>query len=525
MSIVNRREVLRTMAATPAIAMLGSTACGAGGTTESIVATEAGRVRGNFVGGVHAFMGVPYAAPPEGMARYLPPGPVQPWTGVRDALTLGPTPPQPPTPPPLDFFAPSIPGADYLNLNIWTPEPGATRLPVMVWIFGGGFDTGSSGLYDGHAFARDGVVFVAINYRLGAEGFLFLDDGVANTALLDQVSALEWIRDNISSFGGDPGNVTIFGQSAGAMAVGTLLAMPRAEGLFRRAIMQSGAGNLCYSPDTAHQIGQRLAAKLGVPPTRDAVAAAGVEQVLAAQTAVMRDLAQQPDPQRWGGEPGCRVNMWRPTIDGTILPAKPIDAVTAGAGADVDVLLGHNSEEGRLSLVPFRSLESVTHEELTTAMHLYRLPVDRALSVYRSAYPDAGPGALLAILQADWFYTIPSLRLADARTSAPGATYLYEFTWRSPQFDGQLGACHFLEVPFVFDRLHDRRMQWITGPNPPQQLAGLMHHTWVQFARTGRVDWTRYETARRTTMRMDLHPAAVDDPYPTRKLWEGIDLY
>ncbi|NKY31833.1 carboxylesterase/lipase family protein [Nocardia speluncae] len=505
--------------------MLGSTGCGAGDITGSVVETRSGRVRGSATDGVHAFKGVPYAAPPQGVARYLPPRPVRAWTGVRDAVPLGPTPPQPPTPPPLDFFAPAIPGADYLNLNIWTPEPGSTRLPVMVWIFGGGFDTGSNGLYDGHAFARDGVVFVALNYRLGAEGFLFLDDGIANIALLDQIAALEWVRDNISHFGGDPGNVTVFGQSAGAMAVGTLLAMPRAEGLFRRAIMQSGAGNLCYSTDTANEIGHRLAAKLGVPPTREDVAAAGVERVLAAQTSVMSDLARRPDPQRWGGEPGCRVNMWRPTIDGATLPSAPVDAITAGAGSDVDVLIGHNSEEGRLSLVPFGSLESVTDEELFTAMRLYRLPVDRALPAYRAAYPGAGPGALLAILQADWFYTIPGLRLADARTSAPGATYLYEFAWRSPQFDGQLGACHFLEVPFVFDRLHDRRMQWITGPNPPQQLADLMHRTWVQFAHTGRANWAPYETTRRTTMRMDLRPAAVDDPYPNRHLWDGIDLH
>ncbi|MET7770656.1 carboxylesterase family protein [Nocardia sp. NPDC005366] len=513
------------MAATSVLPGLAAAGCGVDGQAESIVTTRSGRVRGSVSAGVHVFQGVPYAAPPQGADRYLPPRPVQAWTGVRDALTLGPTPPQPPTPAPLDFFAPPIPGADYLNLNIWTPDPGSARLPVLVWIHGGGFDTGSNGLYDGAAFARDGVVLVAINYRLGAEGFLFLDDGVANVGLLDQISALEWVRDNIAAFGGDPGNVTVFGQSSGAIAVGTLLTMPRADGLFRRAIMESGAGNLCYSADTARELGQRLVAKLGVAPTRAAVAAAGVERVLAAQTAVMSDLARQPDPQRWGGEPGARVNMWRATLDGATLPAKPIDAVTAGVGADVDVLIGHNAEEGRLSLVPFRSLDSVSEEELTTAMRLYRLPVDQALPAYRAAYPHADPGALLAILQSDWFYTIPGLRLADARATAPAATYMYEFTWRSPQFDGQLGSCHFLEVPFVFDQLADRRMQWVTGPNPPQQLADLVHGVWIQFATTGRVNWPRYEPTRRTTMRLDLDPAVVDDPCPIRSLWDGVDLY
>ncbi|RDI50134.1 carboxylesterase/lipase family protein [Nocardia mexicana] len=517
--MLTRRTFLRSVAATSALAGLAATGCG--DSPASIVTTRAGRVRGSVTAGVHAFKGVPYAAPLHGVDRYLPSRPVEPWSGVRDALVLGPTAPQPVAAPPMDFFAPPIPGADYLNLNIWTPEPGSAGLPVMVWIHGGGFDTGSNGLYDGSAFARDGVVLVAINYRLGAEGFLFLDDGVANVGLLDQISALEWVRDNIAAFGGDPGNVTISGQSSGAMAVGSLLAMPRARGLFRRAIMQSGAGNICYSADTAREIGQRLVTKLGVAPTREAVASAGTERVLSATAAVMSDLARQPDPQRWGGEPGCRVNMWRSTLDGSTLPERTIDAV----GPDVDVLIGHNGEEGRLSLVPFRSLDSVSESELITAMRLYRLPVDRALPVYRAAYPGANPGALLAILQADWFYTIPGLRLADARATARAATYMYEFTWRSPQFDGQLGSCHFLEVPFVFDQLRDRRMHWITGPNPPQQLADLVHGTWVQFVTGGRVDWPRYEPPRRTTMRLDLQPTVVDDPSPVRGLWDGIDLY
>ncbi|WP_016700832.1 carboxylesterase/lipase family protein [Actinoalloteichus spitiensis] len=489
----------------------------------AVVTTRAGRVRGRNENGVHRFLGIPYAAAPSGPNRFLPPNPAPPWAGVRDAGADGPTPPQLPTPPPLDAFLPTVAGADYLNVNVWTSQPGDARQPVMVWIPGGGFDTGNNVIYDGSRFARDGVVLVAINYRLGAEGFLVLDDDIANVGLLDQIAALEWVHDNIAAFGGDPDNVTVFGQSSGAMSVGTLLTMPNARGLFRRAIMQSGAGNLCYSLDTGREIGHRVADMLGVAPTREAVAEAGVDRLLAAQLSVAGDLARTPDPQRWGAEPGARVNMWRPTVDGVTLPRVPLEAIASGAGSDVDVLIGQNAEEGRLSLVPFAGLDSVTDAAFLDALRLYRLP-DSAATDYRTAYPDATPGELLAILQGDWFYRIPAIRLAEARADAAARTHMYEFTWRSPQFDGHLGACHFLEIPFVFDLLDDPVMRWVTGPNPPQPLADLMHSTWVRFAATGEVPWPRYEPARRTTMCFDADPVVRDDPSPIRATWAGVDL-
>jgi para-nitrobenzyl esterase len=210
--------------------------------SQVVIKTACGAVRGSVADGVSAFMGIPYAAPPFGANRLRAPRPVEPWSGVRDALTYGAKPPQLTYPPPWDMLIPERGplGDDCLNLNIWTPDPGSAGLPVMVWIPGGMFEAGSGASYDGSRFARDGIVCVTINYRVGAEGFLYLGDGNANRGLLDQVAALEWVRDNIAAFGGDPGNLTIFGQSAGAMSVGTLLSLPRAEGLFRRAIAQSG---------------------------------------------------------------------------------------------------------------------------------------------------------------------------------------------------------------------------------------------------------------------------------------------
>lgn len=205
----------------------------------TVVKTSSGKVRGSVANGVHTFKGIPYAASPFGANRLRPPQPVAPWSGVRDALSYGPKPPQPPYPPQVALLIPpelTSPGEDCLTLNIWSPDLGSAGRPVMVWIAGGLFEyhgTGASPWYDGSRFARDGVVSVTINYRVGAEGFLYLGEGNANRGLLDQIAALQWVQENIAAFGGDPGNVTIFGESAGAMSVGTLLAIPRAEGLLK----------------------------------------------------------------------------------------------------------------------------------------------------------------------------------------------------------------------------------------------------------------------------------------------------
>nr|WP_224760581.1 carboxylesterase family protein [Salinibacterium sp. ZJ450] len=266
----------------------------------AVVKTVHGELRGSLVDGVHVFRGVSYAAPPFGANRLRPPQPVEPWSGVRDATELGPEPPQvaPPSTGGADSAAPedwgdideafakverAAPAEDCLNLNLWTPEPGATGLPVMVWIQGGMFELSSTAAYDGSRFARDGCVCVVTNWRPGAEGFLYLDDGIANVGLLDQVAALEWVRENIAAFGGDPRNVTVFGESAGAMSIGMLLSMPRAEGLFRRAILQSGAAHLVTPAVDARKIAEYLAEQLGVPATRAAIAAVGVDRLLVAQ--------------------------------------------------------------------------------------------------------------------------------------------------------------------------------------------------------------------------------------------------
>jgi para-nitrobenzyl esterase len=499
-----------------------------GSLTDVVVETRHGKVRGTIAGGINKFKGIPYAAPPFGTNRFRAPQPVVPWSGVRDALTYGPKIPQPAYPPYVQAILPPescTTGEDCLNLNIWTPELGPAGRPVMVWIPGGVYayhGTGASPWYDGSRFARDGVVCVTINYRVAADGFLFLGDGDHNRGLLDQLTALQWVRENIAAFGGDPGNVTIFGESAGAMSVGTLLSMPRAEGLFRRAIAQSGAGHNVISPASASLVAQHLAEKLAVEPTREAIAAVPIDRLLQAQTELEADLVMHPDPGSWGEDVVAAMMPWQPVIDGEIIPARPIDRILAGAGAGVDLLAGTNTEENRLFLLAVGAMDQIAVEALAGAVAAYGLPVEPTLAAYRAAYPDAGPGDLMAAIQGDWMWRIPTLRLVDAHATGPAATYMYEFAWRSPQFNGRLGACHSLEITFVFNTL-GRGTETLLGTDPPQQLADTMHAAWVAFATSGECPWPTYDLDRRATMHFDVPSHVVYNPLAAEQaVWEGV---
>jgi para-nitrobenzyl esterase len=494
---------------------------------QTVVRTRQGAVHGSVADGVASFKGILYAAPPFGLNRFQPPQPVSSWDGVREALTYGPTAPKAPYFPPFDVLIPEvdIPGEDCLNLNIWSPDLGQARLPVMVWIHGGAFANGSGSVpaYDGTRFAHDGVVCVSINYRLGADGFLYLGDGIANLGMLDQIAALTWVQENIAAFGGDPNNITIFGESSGGMSVATLMAMPRATGLFHRAIAQSGAAHYVLSPATAQRIGQYLAEKkLGVEPTRQAIATVPINRLVQAQQELRVEVSTNPDPARWG-EVVANMMPFEPVIDGDLLPARPIDRIAAGAGANVDVLVGNNADEFRLYLVPTGTINAVNEEILSRAVAAYGLPVAQTLATYRATRQDASPGELLAAIATDWFYRIPSIRMAEAHArQSAGATYLYEFAWQSPMFDGRLGSCHGLEIPFVFDNLDKKGFEEMMGTHPPQQVADAMHTAWVAFATRGNPGWPPFDLQQRATMRFDTTSELVEDPRSAeRVLWEG----
>ena len=293
-------------------------------TRDPVVRFRDGVVRGTVSSGVAAFLGIPYAAAPFGANRMRAPQAVPRWDGEREATAFGPTVPKGDYPPQYATLFPEvvIPGEECLNLNVWTPDLGAAGLPVLVWIHGGSFMNGSSsvGEYDGAAFARDGVVCVSINYRLAAEGFLFLDDGIVNLGLLDQLAALRWVQDNISLFGGDPARVTVAGESAGAMSVTTLLSMPLSVGLFAQAIAESGAGAHTLTASQGQMVGEYLAAALGVPAERSAFVGVPLDKLVQAASDLVVEVQTAPDPARWGSL-ALSLLPFAPVVDGSVLPA------------------------------------------------------------------------------------------------------------------------------------------------------------------------------------------------------------
>lgn len=488
------------------------------------VRVEQGELRGTVDHGVPAYLGVPYAAPPFGELRMQPPAPAPSWDGVREAAEYGATAPKGDYPPQYRQLLPEvvITGEDCLNLNVWTPDPAATGLPVFVWIHGGSFvnGSGSVGAYRGSAFARDGVVCVSINYRLQAEGFLHTADGTSNVGLLDQIAALRWVQQNITAFGGDPAKVTVGGESAGAMSVTTLLSMPQTNGLFRAAITQSGAGAHTMSPQTAVKVTALLAEELGVEPTRAAIAAQPPEKVHAAAAKLTIEVQTAPDPAKWG-ELALSLLPFMPTVDGDVVARAPLESIAHGQGSDVALLTGSNAEEARLFLVAAGTIGLIDEATATMGASAYGIDGPTAFSSY--ADPGASPGDTLAAIITDWFFTVPAIRVAEARGET-SPTWMYRFDHRSTACGGLLGAAHATEIPFVFDTLDSPDAPAILGPDAPQALADAMHASWITFITDADPGWPRYETGRRITKLFGAGDAdLVENPNSERlDLWNGI---
>jgi para-nitrobenzyl esterase len=494
--------------------------------TQPVVRFRDGAVRGKVSDGVLAFLGIPYAAAPFGVNRMRAPQPVRPWDGERDATAFGPTVPKGDYPPQYARLFPEvvIGGEDCLNLNVWTPDAGASGLPVLVWIHGGSFMNGSSSVadYDGAAFARDGVVCVSLNYRLAAEGFLFLGDYVANLGLLDQLAALRWVQDNISAFGGDPGRVTVAGESAGAMSVTTLLSMPLASGLFAQAIAESGAGAHTLTAAEGLAVGGFLAEVLGVPADRESIKAVPLDKLVRAASDLVVEVQTAPDRARWG-QLALSLLPFAPTVDGAVLPAAPLAGFAAGRGGGVRLLIGSNRDEARLFLIAAGTIGLIDEPTLGFVAGTYGLSAD-GLAVYRANRPSGGAGDVLAAVITDWFFRVPAIRVAEARCASGGTgTWMYRFDYPEPLDNHGFGACHAAEVPFVFDTMARSGVAALIGDAPSQGVADRVHRVWVDFIAGGDPGWASYDCFSRTTGLLTEDVVSVDDPAgDERALWEGI---
>jgi para-nitrobenzyl esterase len=488
------------------------------------VNVEQGALRGSLSDGVRTFLGVPYAAAPEGELRFAEPRPAEPWAGVRDALEPGPTAPQQAsrTFAGLDMFSVTgaewRPGGQYLTANVWAPAA-AAGAPVMVFIHGGGLVLGSKDapVYAGTRFARDGVVEVNLNYRLGADGFLPIPGAPTNLGLRDMLAGLQWVQRNIAAFGGDPGNVTIFGESGGAIAVACLLTSPLSRGLFHRAVVQSGHGSAVYPLGIAARTVTALAKALKVEASVDGFRSVDAGRTVSALSRISRpgrlSLADEN-----GYDPSFGLGKINPVHGDDVLPLHPLEALGRGAGADVDLLIGTTSEEARFWFGPTR-MEYLPRPLARFLLRRMTPNSDDLFTAYAGAFPGEHGGVTLIRVLSDLSFRWPARQFAAAHQ---GRTHMYEFEWRSPAAGGRLGAAHGMELPFVFDTLDT-----VTGPgrfagdNPPQHIADRAHRLWIDFAASGTLPWAPFEPQTRQVYQIARGEPVTEAPLVAAALLEA----
>jgi len=483
------------------------------------VETAQGRVAGTELRGIRVFRGIPFALPPVGARRFRGPEAPEPWTGTLEATRPGPVAHQASLP--LMSFL-NAGGArqseSCLHLNVWTPGLDTAKRPVLVWIHGGGFliGAGSTRVYDGHSLAQRGdLVVVTINYRLGALGYLNLASlggdefaGASNAGIRDQIAALEWVQENIERFGGDADNVTVCGQSAGAMSIGALLGAPRARKLFHRGICQSGAAHNVNDAERATEVAEVFLGELGGPPrTIDALARIPVERLLKAQGAVNRRLSNLKD-----------LMSFLPVVDGDLIPEQPIDAIRRGDARDIPLLIGTTLDEWKLFTAIDSGVPTIGEVPLVELFHdllpdvaSFAPEPDAAAWQYREAVRQRGGKTsafeVWSAFQSSRVFHFPATVLAESQSRAGGSAYTYLFTWRPPALRRRFGAFHGIDIPFVFGLTSHPVAAPLTGLAPSAtRLARRMQNAWAAFARTGcpdhltLPDWEPYDTSTRATM-------------------------
>ncbi len=497
--------------------------------TNPIAKTLSGEVRGRERNGVLLFAGIPYAAPPIGERRFRPAEAPDAWSGVCDATRFGPAAPQ--------LAGDGLVGnpnvrwdeAGCLTLNVCTPACDDARRPVLVWIHGGGFRSGQGAIpwYDGSSFARNGIVVVSLNYRLGALGFTHLAEiggsdyaSSGSIGIQDQLAALRWVRSNVAAFGGDPEQVTIAGESAGGMSVGTLLGAAGASGLFRGAIPQSGAAQHLLDAKAGAEVARHFARALGAGSITE-ILAAPPECILAAQAEVEKLSRERviADAGGIGGMP------FMPVVDGSAITEPPLAAVRAGRARGVNVLVGTNADEMTLFGVP-----EVDDAKLTRFAGRYFVDAAGAVETYRAEQPTASAREVALAMATDHVFRIPAVRLAEAHAGSGGRTWKYLFSWKSRAFGGRLGATHALEIPFAFNTLDRPGVDAMLGPGErPDALAQRMHAAWTSFVKRGDPAcdetgaWSRYDEASREVMEFGARVGVLRDPASaTRALWAGL---
>ena len=491
----------------------------------TLVETTSGKVQGFDQGAITVWKGIPFAHPPIAHHRFLPPQPLHPWSGVLDATQFGPASLQTARRENASALNGRSTSEDCLALNIWSPGADQQKRPVMVYIHGGGFVIGSASdpLFDGTSFAtQHDLVVVTCTYRLGLLGFLYLGDlaghayAQGNAALLDQIAALQWVHDNIAAFGGDPNQVTIMGESAGAMSIGNLLAMPAARGLFQRAILESGAStSILLTREQATSITQTVLKKLDLPASHvQALTEVPAETLLTVQNEVDRE---------WGG-----MEAFAPVIDGVTLPNHPLELIAQGAGLPVPLLIGTNRDEWRL----FTVLLGGNMEEVKADLsQTFGTATGHVHEIYTQRRADKAPDLAWIDMQGDRAFRIPAIRQAEAQVRRGVPVWMYRFDWASPALGEQVGACHGIEMPFVWNRPHTPLAHFLLGDAIAeiQPLIDRIHATWATFIRTGNptsaafADWPRYDLTHRTTMLLNEVSQVVDDPQAELlPLWENV---